>query len=69
MKKSLDIFFNDSKRYFDTTYEDKFIVIEKKNNNKNNYKLINIFKDNPNKIKTKNMNLLKRMTLLKASLL
>lgn len=69
MKKSLDIFFNDSKRYFDTIYEDKFIVVGKKNNNKNNYKLINIFKDTPNKIKTKNMNLLKRMTLLKAGLL
>ena len=70
MKKSLDIFFNDSKKYFDTSYEDKHIIIGKKNKNSKNKKAFISLKDSTNtKIKNKSMNILKRMTLLRASIL
>ena len=70
IKKSLDIFFNNSKKYFDTSYEDKHIIIGKKNKNSKNKKAFISLKDSTNtKIKNKSMNILKRMTLLRASIL
>jgi hypothetical protein len=70
MKKNLDIFFNDSKKYFDTSYEDKYIIIGKKSDKKNKKKLNASLKDSINsKIKSKNMNILRRMSLYKSNIL
>ena len=70
LKKNLEIFFNDSKKYFDTSYENKYIIVGKKNNIKNNKKLTTVLTESMNnKNKSKNFKLLRRMSLIKGSVL
>ena len=70
MKKDLDIFFNDSKKYFDTSYEDKIIIIGKKSNKKNNKRIRSSLRDSTNsKIKSKNTNFFRRVSIYKSNIL
>jgi len=70
LKKNLEIFFNDSKKYFNTSYENKYIIIGKKNSIKNNKKLTTVLTESiNNKNKSKNFKLLRRMSLMKGSVL
>ena len=66
MKNNLNTFFNDCNKYFETSYDDKYIIVGKKYNNNDNNQLINPFSENLiNKNKNKNKKLFKRMTLKK----
>lgn len=65
IKKNLKIFFNDYNKYFQTTYEDKYIIVGKKNKI-DKIKLLNPFSENINQKKIKSKKYIKRMTLKKA---
>ena len=66
LKKNLKCFFDDSNKYFQTTYDDKRIIIGKKYNNYNKDTLYNSYSDKiDSKKKNKSKRLFKRMTLKK----
>ena len=66
LKKNLQSFFDDSNKYFQTTYGDKRIIIGKKYNNHRKDTLYNSFSDKiDSKKKNKSKKLYKRMTLKK----
>lgn len=69
IKKHLNIFFNDINKYFETSYNDKYIIVGKKyKNNNNKNQLINPFSDIlTNKSKNKNRKLFKRIDLKKSN--
>ena len=66
LKKNLISFFNDSNKYFQTTYDDKRLIIGKKYSKNRKDSLYNSYSDSiDSKRKTKSKKLLKRMTLKK----
>ena len=65
LRNNLNIFFNDSKKYFNTFFDDKYIIIGKKKIKSEKLKYHKTFSENITTKKIKNRNFLKRMTIKK----
>ena len=69
LHNNLNIFFNDSKNYFQTSYEDKYIIIGKKYNKISRRKYINPYDANFSVKKAKSKKTINRMSLKKPTIL
>ena len=65
LRNNLNIFFNDSKKYFNTFFDDKYIIIGKKKIKSEKLKFHKTFSENITTKKIKSRNFLKRMTIKK----
>ena len=65
LKNNLKSFFNDCNKYFETSYDDKYIVVGKRKNKNEKIKLINPFKEALSIKKGKSKKFVGRMTLRK----